>query len=203
MKEQNIACIQKQAKKTGMVLDEQILNRLEIYVRESLFWTKMHNVSGLRSEDQVVEQGIIDSMRLVPFLNGKTLVDVGSGAGLPGLIIGIICTGLEVCLTEQRSKKIAFLKRAVRSCGLQNRVEIIDVRQKPVLRIYDNATSRAFSNLENTFNACSEYVVKGGRVILPRSVDDSEKCLAGGARLFTYNNDATNIKNRAIAIYDL
>ena len=186
----------------GLKMHNNQIIQLDTYIYENLHWIEKHNVSGLRSVEEIVQQGIMDSIRLAPYLEGSSLLDIGSGAGLPGMILAILCPRLNVGLTEKRSKKIAFLKRACRSCGLMDRVCVIDARRGEPVSEYDCVTARAFSDLYSTLELCRTYLKDKGRVILPRSAQEAEQCLIMGANVFMYPHAGKKVSNRIVAIFN-
>jgi 16S rRNA (guanine527-N7)-methyltransferase len=196
-----VSSIRSNAGKMQLDISNRQINQLDTYIQENLHWIDKHNVSGLRSVEQVVDEGIIDTMGLIPYLHGKTVLDIGSGSGLPGLILAILCPGLKVCLTEKRSKKIAFLKRACRSCGIADRVRVVDARRQDPGRQFDCITARAFSDLSSTLDLCRTHLRRQGSVILPRSARDAEQCLVMGANVVMYPHDGKKVEKRLIAIF--
>lgn len=103
------------------------VDKLEIYFSELKKWSKKVNLIAKSSTDeQIIENHFLDSLTLVPLLIGgnKHLLDIGTGAGFPGLVCRAVCAELAVTLVEPRLKRVSFLKHIVRSLELDN-VEII------------------------------------------------------------------------------
>lgn len=120
------------------------------YVALLLKWNSTYNLTALRQEDQMLTHHVLDSLTLLPYLNGiETLIDVGSGGGMPGIPTAICRPDIQITLLDANSKKTSFLSQAVIELGLKNvkvitgRVEALDGVQ------FDAITSRAFAELKD------------------------------------------------------
>ncbi len=114
--------------------DEDLaVDRLLIYLRELLKWSKKMNLIATGSSTrQIIEKHFLDSLTLLPFLQDEnpetmSLLDVGSGAGFPGLVLKAAIPALQVTLLEPRQKRVSFLKHMVRTLKLP-KVEIVEAR---------------------------------------------------------------------------
>ncbi len=138
---------------------------LETYVDTLLRWNQKINLIGKSTQDNIWERHIADCLRLESFMEkDKKIVDLGSGAGLPGLLMSI--TGfLDVTLIESDLKKTAFLKYIV---GLLNlKTKIIEDRIEKHLDIeYDYLTARAFAPLKDILGFAHLLLHKNGKAIL-------------------------------------
>ncbi len=130
-------------------------------------WNRVHNLTAVRETGQMVVLHLLDSLAVLPQLGeARTVLDVGSGAGLPGIPLAIARPGLSVTLLDSSHKKASFLRQAKAELGLANvavaceRVE----RWKPEAR-FDVVVSRAFADL-GEFVAQSQHLVAPGGVFL-------------------------------------
>jgi 16S rRNA (guanine527-N7)-methyltransferase len=128
-------------------LDERAAERLARYVGLLLAWNRRIRLTGARSAEAVVDEHVADALPLLTHLPASPcdLVDVGSGAGFPGLVLGILRPGLRCVLLEPVSKKQAFLATAVRELSLEG-VHSLRERLEEHVRTaarYDVAVSRA------------------------------------------------------------
>jgi 16S rRNA (guanine527-N7)-methyltransferase len=111
-------------------------------------WNRVYNLTAVRDRDQMLAHHVFDSLAVVPHVNGATVLDVGSGAGLPGIPLAIARPEMKVTLLEANHKKSTFLKQAVMELGLSNAdVASARVETWAAPAPYDVVISRAFSDL--------------------------------------------------------
>jgi 16S rRNA (guanine527-N7)-methyltransferase len=146
----------------GLSLPSEAQARLTAYVRLIEKWNRVHNLTAVRDPEQMVVVHLLDSLSILPHLpRMKTLLDVGTGAGLPGIPIAIARPDLQVTLLDSIHKKIAFLRHAKTELALAN-CEIVCQRVeawKPG-RQFDGVVSRAFSEL-------CDFVAQAGHLVAP------------------------------------
>ncbi len=168
----SVELLQAQAGAWGQTIEGDTLDRL-VRFAELLAGYEEANVIGTRDFDSVVLDHIVDSLSC--FVSGAldeadTLVDVGSGGGLPGLPLAIVRRDLGVTLVEATGKKARFLSKAVNELGLSNvavanvRVEAFG-RQKENRGVYGVATARALARLSVIAEYCVPLLREGGCLI--------------------------------------
>ena len=112
----------------GLAMDAAGVERLLVYLAELMKWSRRVNLIARDTpEAQVVETHFLDSLTLLPFLDGAGevhLLDVGSGAGFPGLALACVRPDARFTLCEPRQKRVSFLRHVVRTLGLAN-VEVV------------------------------------------------------------------------------
>ena len=112
----------------GLAMDVAGVERLLVYLAELMKWSRRVNLIARDTpEAQVVETHFLDSLTLLPFLDGAGevhLLDVGSGAGFPGLALACVRPDARFTLCEPRQKRVSFLRHVVRTLGLAN-VEVV------------------------------------------------------------------------------
>ncbi len=135
-------------------------------------WNRVHNLTAVREPDQMVVLHLYDSLTLLPHLaQARTLLDVGSGAGLPGIPVAIACPQIAVTLLDSNHKKCAFLQQVKAELGLAN-VQVVCERVerwKPGVR-FDVVVSRAFSDLPDFVSQAAHLVAPGGRLLAMKGV---------------------------------
>jgi 16S rRNA (guanine527-N7)-methyltransferase len=138
------------ARSLGVEVPERALARLARFVALALEWGARVNLTGARIPERLVDEHVADALACLPHLPGGPFryVDVGSGAGLPGLVIALIRLDASGVLLEPIGKKRAFLAHAIRELGLAGRIEARAERLAEHLRsggasAYDVAVSRA------------------------------------------------------------
>jgi len=146
----------------GLVLPEGGEARLLAYLALLDKWNRVYNLTAVREAERMVSQHVLDSLAAVGFFQGETVLDVGSGGGLPGIPLAIARPELRVTLIDSIAKKTAFLLQAKAELGLANlnvftgRVE--DFRPPTG---FDIITSRAFSDLKE-FVTLTRHLLKPG-----------------------------------------
>lgn len=154
----------------GLGLTTEQQDKLLAYVQLLMKWNKAYNLTAIRTEADIVDRHLLDSLAILPLLEGNRFIDIGSGAGLPGIPLAIVSPNDKFDLLDSNGKKTRFLIQACSELGLDN-IAVIASRAEtysPTLR-YDGILSRAFSNLlemiENTHHLCLPgghfYAMKG------------------------------------------
>jgi 16S rRNA (guanine527-N7)-methyltransferase len=151
-------------------LSEEHLRLFDLYLNELIEWNSRTNLTGMRERSRMILELFLDSLVTVPLLplSGGVL-DVGSGAGFPAIVIKILLPGLSLQLVESNSKKANFLKQVIRLLRLSN-VEVINKRIEEVgIEIcpngFDVVTSRALTNLKQLVNWCSVFLSTKGKLV--------------------------------------
>jgi len=169
------------AKTFGIDLDEKAIQSLETYLIELLKWNQKINLTAIRSEKGIVVKHFLDSFSVNPYLpKHSSILDIGSGAGFPGIALKIVQPTLEVTLIDSVLKKVDFQKHILRLLGLKE-VEAIHgrVQDKGILRRlggrFGIVLSRAFSDLQTFLALSFPFLKEGGTVIAMKGeVDDKE-----------------------------
>jgi len=164
-------------------VSRESLARLERYVALLLQWQQRINLIGSSTVDQVWQRHILDALQLIPLLplGTKTIADLGSGAGIPGLVLAI-ATGLEVHLYESNGKKTVFLREAARQCGAkviihQMRIETIGL--DPGRPKVDVVTARALAPLGRLLDQAWPFLNAGALGLFHKGQDvDAELTVA-------------------------
>jgi 16S rRNA (guanine527-N7)-methyltransferase len=163
----------------GLHFHEQpeALSRLALYFHELKRWNKKINLVARTMDDhQILENHFLDSLTLLSFLDPEnqgqeTVLDVGTGAGFPGLVLKTVCPVLPVMLVEPRSNRYYFLKHIARNMGSQG-VELLNERIEENAepkelsgRKFSFITSRAFTDSSQFVRLTSPYLAPGGRIV--------------------------------------
>ncbi len=132
----------------GLNLSEAVQQKLLDYLALIQKWNKVHNLTAVRDPDEMVTLHLLDSLAVLPFIQAKTLLDVGSGAGLPGIPLAICLPELKVTVIDSSQKKASFMRQAKAELGIDN-LEVLCGRVEEVRRDekFDVVISRAFSDL--------------------------------------------------------
>jgi 16S rRNA (guanine527-N7)-methyltransferase len=162
----------------GLTLDNQgtALERLAFYFQELKKWnSKVNLVARPLSDEKILENHFLDSLTLLPLLPTEgqaqeSVLDVGTGAGFPGLVLKTVCPALPVVLLEPRKNRYYFLKHIIRTLALQE-VEVFALRlgakteeEKLTGRRFSFITSRAFTDMHEFVRLASPYLAREGRI---------------------------------------
>ena len=137
----------------------QIISKLLIYKELLIKWNNSFNLTSVKNTE-IVTHHFLDCLAVIPFINSSRLLDVGTGAGLPGIVIAIVKPDIKVSLIDKVGKKITFIKRIIAELEIKNietyhdRVELLTSEEK-----YDGIISRAFSNME-VFIKSTKHLIK-------------------------------------------
>lgn len=140
---------------------ESLLDYLALIVE----YNAVHNLTAVREPAQMVTRHLLDSLAVAPHLQGETLADIGSGAGLPGIPLALALPRLRVWLVESNGKKARFLQSAVQSLALGN-VEVVHARAEanPRATRVDAVIARAVASLEELVRYAGPWLAPGGRL---------------------------------------
>jgi 16S rRNA (guanine527-N7)-methyltransferase len=166
-------------------LTEQQLLKLEHYVELLAKWNKVYNLTSVRDPQEMVSRHILDSLSILPYLNGESLLDVGTGAGLPGIPVAITRPDIAVTLLDTNSKKTRFLQQAKAELGLDN-ITVVHARvEQADLPKFAMVTARAFATIEDIIDLTGQHCDDAGSLLLMKGVrpDDELKSIGKGFKL--------------------
>ncbi len=152
---------------------------LQAYLHELAKWNASYNLTAVRDPAQMVTRHLLDSLALLPALDGlpiARLLDVGSGAGLPGIPLALARPHWRVAVLDSNGKKARFLRHAVRTLALRN-VEVIEARVEAHQpdRLYDAICARAFSALGEFCSLTEPLLAERGHWLAMKGrLDDNE-----------------------------
>ena len=155
----------------GLALPSEAQQKLLAYATLLYKWNRTYSLTALREQDKAVSHHLLDSLAVLPFVVARTLLDVGSGGGMPGIPLAIARPELRVTLLDSNSKKAAFLKQAAIELTLPNiSVHCGRVEQYHPQDCFPAITSRAFSELAD-FVALTRHLLAGdGRWLAMKGV---------------------------------
>ena len=138
--------------KLGLSVSSAQIEQLVAYVDLLEKWNRTYNLTAIRSRREIFDRHLIESLSIAPFLSGQHRIDVGTGAGLPGLPLAIVEPDVDYVLLDSNGKKTRFLAEVKRSLGLSNiTVETVRVETWRPDRLFDAVVTRAFADLATTF----------------------------------------------------
>ncbi len=159
----------------GLSSSDTQIELLIAYLRELKRWNRKANLVGFRTDEALIRHGVLESLALLKAFDVRPdlrLLDIGSGAGFPGIPLKVLAPSLTVTLVEATRKKASFLRQVCRllqlrgTSVLQARAEFL--HKDPAHRqAYDVVTARAVARLPEAVTLCAPFVKRDGRIVLP------------------------------------
>ena len=161
----------------GLDLSAEQQQQLLDYVALIAKWNKVYNLTAVRDPEAMLTQHLLDSLTVLPHLQGvRRIIDIGSGAGLPGIPLAIARPECKMTLLDSIHKKSTFQRQACLELGLAN-VEVVCERVehfKPGVR-FEVAISRAFSDLSEFARLSAHLLEKGGKLYAMKGIYPHEE----------------------------
>ena len=152
-------------------LDANVQSRLIDFIRLLVKWNRAYNLTAVRQPEQMVTRHLLDSLVIGPYLQGPSILDVGTGAGLPGIPLALAYPDHHFTLLDSNGKKIRFVTQAVAELGLAN-VDVIQSRVEafqPAGR-FDTITARAYASIEELVSQTKHLLADGGQYLIMKGV---------------------------------
>ncbi len=169
-----------EVKKLGIILNEEQLKKLEIYCNYLIEYNEHTNLTAIKEPEQIYLKHFYDSITIVKaidFNKVNNLIDIGTGAGFPGMIVKILFPEIEVTLLDSNNKKIAFLQELTMKLGLKKvnfyhgRAEDFCVKNREK---FDVVTARAVCNMTLLSELCLPLTKVGGYYIALKGSNEEE-----------------------------
>lgn len=155
----------------GLYLPKDSFDKLEQFIVLLLKWNQAYNLTAITDPGEIVTRHILDSLTLVPYIKGNTILDVGSGAGFPGIPCSLALPQKEFFLLDSNGKKTRFLTQAKLELALQN-ITVVQSRvekYRPV-KCFDTITTRAFSSLATILNQTNQVLCPEGELLVMKGI---------------------------------
>lgn len=156
--------------------DEQQLQLL-YYLQQLLFWNKAYNLTAIKDDQQALIKHIFDSLSIVPFLPAGDLLDIGTGAGLPAVMVAICQPQRAVTALDSNQKKIRFIKQVASELGLKNLTPVAS-RIEAHTGSYQVITSRAFASLVDFVTHSQNKLADNGIICAMKGVEPIDEIQA-------------------------
>ena len=185
----------------SQIKDENKPNDLiKIFIKEILKFNKAHNIVGRFSEEEIVSSDILDCETILEHINpSQKVLDIGSGAGLPGLIVAINQPKTQITMSEKNKKKAYFIRKMIRTLQLTN-ATILDKATTPNLiteNKFDVITARALATAPTIIKMSHHLLNKGGKFVLMKGALEkiNEEVAQLDNNKYSYTIHKTNISN--------
>jgi 16S rRNA (guanine527-N7)-methyltransferase len=160
----------------GIHVGAQGLARLIQYVALLDKWNRVYNLTAIRDAEKIVSVHLLDCLAVVPYLRGNRVLDVGSGAGLPGIPIALARPDMRVTMLDSSQKKAAFLRQAVAELELENATVVCERAEswRPSEKFFC-IISRAFADLSEFVRLTGHLLAPGGLLAAMKGVHPYEE----------------------------
>lgn len=129
-------------------------------------WNRVYNLTSITDVADMVRLHLLDSLALLPYLGGKQVLDVGTGAGLPGIPLALLAPARDFTLLDSNAKKTRFVRQAAIELGLANvRVEHTRIEHYRPAQGFDTVLTRAFASLSGIVGETSRLLNPGGVIL--------------------------------------
>lgn len=173
--------MQEEAIELKIELTKKQIHQFYQYMELLLEWNEKINLTAITKPEEIILKHFIDSLTIAQYIDkNKTLVDVGTGAGFPGIPLKIVREDIQITLLDSLNKRIHFLQEVIKTLAL-SKIETIHARvedfgkKKPERETYDYATSRAVANLATLSEYLLPLVKLEGEVIAMKGAEVTEE----------------------------
>lgn len=194
--------LQKAAAEYGIAISDKQMEQFNRYFELLVEWNEKINLTAITEPKDVAIKHMIDSITAYDekiFQDGVTVIDVGTGAGFPGLPLKIFCPEIKLTLMDSLNKRIKFLQTVVEELGLQD-VECVHARaeegarNKKYRESFDIAVSRAVARLPILCEYCLPFVKKGGHFIALKGMQFHEEAEEAAKAIKVMGGSKTEIR---------
>jgi 16S rRNA (guanine527-N7)-methyltransferase len=160
----------------GCPLGAETQAKLVAYVRLLEKWNRTYNLTAVREPEQMVTRHLLDSLAILPYLKGPRVLDIGTGAGLPGIPLALARPDLQFVLLDSNAKKTRFVTQACAELGLKN-IEVVNNRVEKYHpeAPFDTIVSRAFSTITDMLVASRHVCGAAGQFLAMKGVYPQEE----------------------------
>ena len=171
----------------NLELPPEAQQKLLAYVALVQKWNKVYNLTAVLGADKILTHHLLDSLSVSPYVaRAKTLLDVGSGAGLPGIPLALALPDMQVTLLDSNQKKAAFLNQAVIQLQVANITVVCErIEEYQTKHLFSAVISRAFSDLPAFIEKAGRFVAPEGTLLAMKGVHPAAELarIKGGFKL--------------------
>jgi 16S rRNA (guanine527-N7)-methyltransferase len=164
----------------GLTLEAKVKEQLLCYLVLLGKWNKVYNLTAITDIREMIYLHLIDSLIVGPYLEGQSCIDVGTGAGLPGIPLALAYPDTNWLLIDKNSKKIRFLTQVIAELNLKDRIDIAQCRVEDFQPgvCFDSILTRAFASLQQFVQQTSHLLQDHGQFIAMKGKYPTEELQA-------------------------
>ena len=157
----------------GYENDPLLIEKLEIYLATLKKWNRVYNLTAINEDNEIIVKHFLDSLSVNQYIqNSRRILDVGTGAGFPGLVLALFNPEKSFVLVDGVSKKISFLQEMIGKLNLKNVIAVhTKVEQYNEAEQFDIIISRAFADIKKMTKLTSHLIKNGGKFIAMKGPD--------------------------------
>jgi 16S rRNA (guanine527-N7)-methyltransferase len=155
----------------NLAVDPEGINKLAKFVGLLAKWSRVYNLTSVRRPKDIVCRHILDSLAIVPYLEGQHVLDLGTGAGLPGIPLAAVRPDITVTLLDSNAKKLRFVRHVMAELKMDNiRVRHCKMEDYRPVQPFDTVVCRAFSSLADIVRHASDVCTEDGQILAMKGV---------------------------------
>ena len=157
-------------------LDEDKIEQLMCFIKLLEKWNKAYNLTSIRNTEDMVRLHLLDSLAIIPFIEGKNVIDIGTGAGLPGIPLAIYLPSISFTLLDSNAKKTRFVQQVILELKLKN-VSVCHNRVEHYLSevSFNTVITRAFASLSDIVKLTGHLLSKNGIILAMKGQPPDEQ----------------------------
>jgi len=169
--------VEKAAYELGVTITRKICDQFKIHVKELLVWNEKMNLTAITDPMEIAIKHFVDSSILASYIEkNQRMLDMGSGGGFPGLVIGVQRPDVKITLVDASRKKVAFLQHVIRKLGLINTIAIhARIEKMGQNERFDVITCRAFASLDEIVHLAKFLLSSTGSILAMRGYVTQEE----------------------------
>ena len=160
------------SQRMDLALSDQVIDQLMTYLDLVEKWNRVYNLTAIREREEMIKLHFLDSLSILKHVHVKNILDVGSGAGFPGIVLAITKPELKVTVMDSVNKKTTFMQQVKSELSLMN-LDVVNSRVEDYqpTTLFEAVTSRAFANLKNMMSLTQHTLQKEGVWLAMKSKD--------------------------------
>ncbi len=161
---------------SGLIVSHDIQQQLLQFLQLLAKWNQTYNLTSVCDPEKMITQHVLDSLAILPYIQGKRILDVGSGAGLPGIPLALVLPQMQFVLLDSNGKKTRFLTHVVQSLKIPN-IQVMQTRVEELKNVecFDIVMARAFSSLHDFLQKTQHLCCNDGKFLAMKGAHPTDE----------------------------